>query len=132
MKSSRNREDSTKSCTVGNCELCNTSGNLHHLFVRCSLANYSWTMLGRVISRNLTETNIIFGVGQDVSINTIITVVCFTLYKYWLLCNKENKPRNVLAYRRFMSKELKWKAMVYSHMGKVKIASVCTDLIQLM
>ena len=58
----------------------------------------------------------IFG-RDDHSFNLVTSIVAFLLYKEWIVCTNNNVTRGKTKIVHFIMPELRFKSLVYSHIG---------------
>ena len=66
------------------CEMCNCMDVIHHMLIDCCLAKYVWSYVKNICDVNISDEIMMFGVCNNIPLNTVITMVCYFLYKYWI------------------------------------------------
>ena len=101
-----------------------------HMLVECKIASFSWTSLSNVVGEDIGIHEIILGKNTDVTTNTVISVVAFALYKYWLTSLKDDKKRSLVDYLLFLKREIAFRMSVYNHLCKHDIYNVLLSFYQ--
>ena len=80
--------------------------------------------VGDVISHD----NVIFGVELDSSMNYVVSIIVYYIYKEWLICSFENKIRRPDISNRSLITYLKIRMNVYSKCSDTIWYGVCNKL----
>ena len=80
--------------------------------------------VGDVISHD----NVIFGVDLDSSMNYVVSIIVYYIYKEWLICSFENKIRRPDISNRSLITYLKIRMNVYSKCSDPILYGVCNKL----
>ena len=78
--------DASKS---GNCEICALKDDIHHLLFKCTLAQSVWNTVAAHLDAPITDVEVFLGVN-DTTINYLYSFISFIIYKYWLVCSKND------------------------------------------
>ena len=94
------------------CDVCNDVQDICHLLYECKFNAKIWNLLGSVLNCNITMAQIIIG-DQAHSQNLLTSLLSFYIYKYWLICKNDKKPRVWKDVRVFIISELNYRREVY-------------------
>ncbi len=100
------------------CDVCDKEQTIIHLLFECKYVEKLWRTVDRTIGWSVQSDNIICGstmwFSPDVhSENTIITIVCFLIYKDWLLHSLDNRKRPPLLNENLFKFELELRQIIY-------------------
>ena len=78
-----------------NCEICNIVHDIPHLLFDCDLAQYIWEKAGKALNYefNKYEIIIIYEFRNMIPINYMITIISYSLYKFWIEYINEKKEK---------------------------------------
>jgi len=113
------------------CDVCEIQCDMYHLILTCTLAKYTWKVIGPAFIKPLTPANIIYGVDFNVYENYAVSFAAFVLYKYWLFCHAKGKNRSLQTYKLFLRNELRFKLDIYAYMKNVCISDKLSSMISL-
>jgi len=118
-----------KKSDIEECDTCKETCDINHMLITCKLAKYSWELVSAALNIDMTIENIILGIDQNAHNNFIISIICFILYKYWLLSHKEGRNRNITGLKIFLDNEIKMKIILYKYMGKNTLVNNLTNIL---
>ena len=81
---------------INNSNLCNIRGEVEtipHLLYTCRYAQAIWKDIDKILGFHVSLEMLLFGFNIDTNLNFILTVISYAIYKNWLICSFENKPR---------------------------------------
>ena len=87
------------------CDVCGESQTLEHLLYDCRYVRPIWQCV-EVIFDTVISYRRLLGVDEDFDHDNIATILCFLIYKEWLLLSLENKERNNVATLEYFKAEL--------------------------
>lgn len=102
-----------------NCEYCGGVETLEHLYFDCERVKNLWNLIGKTFKVKLNFKRIVLGyywgeTSFTVSLNGIISIVLFTIYKHWCI-NRENKDHFLTCC---LSREIKAELQLRKEMQK--------------
>ena len=74
------------------CDVCRLPQTIEHLLFTCGYAAPLWQIVDSVFDINVSFETIL-GVDDFCEYDNIVTLVCFLIYKEWLVLSLENKSR---------------------------------------
>ena len=97
------------------CDVCDQDQTIIHLLFECKHVERLWTSVGEALGMNNTQDSIMCGCmdGNFYGNNIIITLVCFLIYKDWLVRSLDNKKRSVDFNLELLKCELKLRMDIY-------------------
>ena len=101
------------------CEVCNQVQTIEHLLYSCCYVSPLWRIVNNVFGSNVNYYQIL-GLEENFEYNKIITIVCFLIYKQWLLLSLEGKSRSSTIALDWFKYELKFRVEIYQKCN-------CTD-----
>jgi len=116
------------------CDVCNAEQTILHLLFDCIYTKGIWKHVSFALGWTVEQHNILYGSENDSfqHDNIVITIVCYLIYKEWLLCSLANKSRSgVLNVQSFIY-ELDTRKSVYEKCKfDVNVAAIGNLLIHL-
>jgi len=95
------------------CDVCDQIQSIEHLLFECNYVKPLWTIINNIFSVNVQFAQIL-GLDNSFKFNAIVTLVCFLIYKEWLLQSLDGKARtNVIAVMYFKH-ELNLRHQIYT------------------
>jgi len=110
------------------CELCLVDDNIKHLLCDCVLAQSVWHKFEILQRRQVKPEDIILGHNETKQSNQIITILAFTIYKFWIQSSNENTPRTVTSLHALIKSDLIFRSKVYDNL---RLPDLSYSLIQL-
>ena len=103
-----------------NCEICNTVHDIPHLLFDCDLAQYIWKKAGKALNYefNKYEIIIIYESRNMIPINYMITIISYSLYKFWIEYINEKKKNNLIELRYHVLGELKYRKCLHHEINQ--------------
>ena len=77
------------------CDICNIDEDISHLLYNCEIANSIWRILSKILQRNISTTDVIISEHCEPHIVDVITIICYGIFKYWILSKDTKTKRNV-------------------------------------
>ena len=72
------------------CDVCDEPQTIEHLLYECMYVKPLWCIVNSTFGIAVNFKNIL-GMNESFEHNAIVTVICFFLYKEWLLMSLDNK-----------------------------------------
>ena len=96
------------------CDVCQEIQTIEHLLYDCSYVKPLWNIVDLVYG---TKVNFIQILGLDELSNygSVTTLICFQIYKEWLLLSLENKKRNSVIALEYFKNEIKLRIQIYEN-----------------
>ena len=92
--------------------MCNQVQTIEHLLYSCCYVSPLWRIVNNVFGSNVNYYQIL-GLDENLEYNAIITIVCFLIYKQWLLLSLEGKSRSSAIALDWFKYELKVRVEIY-------------------
>ena len=75
---------------------------------------------------NIEAKHIVIGlpIKKDNTVNIVISVIAYILYKFWSLCLKGTYVKDTKILKMFIKSELCYRAKVYEHLNVWKTANI--------
>ena len=103
------------------CDVCGESQTLEHLLYECCYVQPLWHTVEVVFNTDITYRRIL-GIEEDFDYDSIATILCFLIYKEWLLLSLENKKRNSVTALEYFKCELTLRQRIYEKCECIKLA----------
>ena len=94
------------------CDVCGERQSIQHLLYDCCYVQPLWTRVNRVFSINVSYRQIL-GLDVEFDYDCIVTLVCFIIYKQWLILSLNDKGRNSIAAYASFKEELLLRSSIY-------------------
>jgi hypothetical protein len=75
------------------CQFCDVEEAIQHLLFSCTYAKTIWQDLEQINATNIDLQDVILSDSLSHAEMFVISLVAFFIYKEWLLCSLENRPR---------------------------------------
>ena len=98
------------SSVLKKCIECGNQHSILHLLYECPNSSILWRLVEECFGYSVSPYKIIFGDSEETYINFIISLICYLLYKYWLLRKNEHIT---LSLKYFIVNELEYRNQVY-------------------
>ena len=95
-----------------NCDVCNQTQTIEHLLYSCCYVRPLWRIVNTVFGINVDYYQIL-GLDREFRYDAIVTIVCFFIYKEWLLLSLDSKSRNSAIVLDWYKYELKVRMDIY-------------------
>jgi len=92
--------------------MCDQQQTIEHLLYRCVHVKPLWQMINHVFRLNVNFRQIL-GIDTKFNQNPVTTIVCFLIYKQWLLLSLENKGRSQNSLLPFVKAEVLLRLRIY-------------------
>ena len=114
--------------TNNQCDICGKIETVHHLLFECSYAQAIWKDVENVLGIKVTLAKVLFGLDLADDLNYILSIVCYCIYKEWLICSFEHKQRNKMPSLRNFNNDMLFRKHVYEILHKKKFDAICVLL----
>ena len=111
----------------GRCEICQCKDDIYHLIFDCQLAQTVWNIVSAHLNYVITDEDVIFGTNNP-NMNYFISFIAFLIYKYWLICSKNNEQRTILALKLLIRNDLFYKSQSYKFLKKEELSNILQNL----
>ena len=120
------------------CIFCQHAHAIPPLLFSCNLTNTLWNIISTILGIRIDVEAIVFGLTNNLKLNNILSILGYSIYKYWLVYKDETAKGNVMVhniqkYKQYIQTELRYKIKVYElveHMdhsiGDMMINIVCS------
>ena len=91
----------------------------------CKCIKSIWDITSQEIGLPITLSSVVLGkwvIPVPPSIQYITSVIAYTTYKFWLLCNDGKEIRNSEQYSKFVCSDLLYRAKVIRHIGDMYVS----------
>ena len=105
------------------CDVCNESHTIMHLLYDCHYAKCMWAIVNATFGLNITYEQVL-GLDLLFDKNDIATLVCFLIYKEWLVLSLEHKKRTPPFCRNRFEYELNTRLMIYKQCHSIRPSHV--------
>ena len=90
------------------CDICNIDEDISHLLYNCEIANSIWRILSPYRSEHC-EPHIV----------DVITIICYGIFKYWILSKDTKTKRNVNTFLACLRAYINYRCMYDLHWQKL-------------
>ena len=111
--------------TVNTCDICNEIQDIAHLLFYCKYAKKIWKEAESILNIELSIENVIFGIDMSWVLNTVISLLCYFIYKEWLIHSLENNSRNHMYALKSFRYDFTFHHNVFKSMGAKFIPVTC-------
>ena len=104
-----------KSNLIDCCDICSRDQTIIHLLFDCRYVHKLWEIISVALGWNVQQHNILYGSIEEnfMHDNIVITVICFLIYKEWLLYSLDNKNRPGVLNHQTLKCELEIRKSIY-------------------
>ena len=102
------------------CDVCGESQTLEHLLYECCYVPPLWHTVEVVFNTDITYRRIL-GIAEDFDYDRRATILCFLIYKEWLLLSLEGKKRNSVTALEYFKCELTLRQRIYEKCECIKL-----------
>ena len=113
------------------CSLCRYEESVSHLIYECYYAKYIWNIVQQALNMTITHDMVIFGTDLSLSINTVLSLIAYIIYKDWLVCSLEKKCRKQFPCYTTLLNEIRFRKVIYCGCDKKKWGEICNLLDQI-
>ncbi len=106
------------------CDLCNEYDTQCHIIFECSIVRNIWHKISNNIGKRVTLNDITFGITLDRETNNLVSQICYTIHKYWIMRINENIIASEKQLTEIIVNDLRFKSSVMSYLKENKIASM--------
>jgi len=99
------------------CDVCNNPQTIEHLLFECSYVKPIWSLVGEICNVEITYKKLL-GFEKDFVYNNFVSLICFLIYKEWLLLSLQSKKRNTCINLLFFKHELKLRLTIYENCAR--------------
>ena len=110
------------------CSICGDTETVIHLLYECTYAQTIWKYVENTLGFKNTLANVLFGLDLADDFNYVISIVCYCIYKEWLICSFEQKERRMVPSLKHFKTDLLFRKQVYENLHKTKFDIVCVHL----
>ena len=111
--------------TYKQCDICGEIETVHHLLFECSYAQAIWKDVENVLGIKITLAKVLFGLDLADDLNYVISIVCYCIYKEWLICSFEQNQRKRVPSLRNFKNDMLFRKQVYENMHKNNFDAIC-------
>ena len=90
---------------IDECDVCRLPQTIEHLLFTCTYVTHIWRIVDSVFDINVSFETIL-GVDDFCEYDNNVTIVCFLIYKEWLVLSLENKSRENSIMLQYLKDEL--------------------------
>ena len=101
--------------------MCGESQTLEHLLFDCRYVRPIWQCVEFAFGIVISYRRLLC-VDEDFEHDNIATILCFLIYKEWLLLSLENKERTCVAKLEHFKAELTLRGQIYEKCKCIKVA----------
>ena len=94
------------------CDMCGQTQSIEHLLYNCVYVKPLWQVVDKVFQLNINFGQIL-GIDTHFNHHPITTIVCFLIYKQWLLLSLENKHRAQNSLLPYVKAEMLLRLRIY-------------------
>ena len=94
------------------CDVCERSQTIEHLLFSCKYVQPLWKKVSQLLNINVTFQTLL-GVDNVFIYNHVFTLICFIIYKDWLLHSLGHKNRNIILNTNFYKYEVLLRLSIY-------------------
>ena len=94
------------------CDVCGETQTIKHLLYDCSYVKPLWHIVNVVYGTNVNFKQIL-GLDEMFDHNAVTTIICFVIYKEWLLLSLDNKKRSPVIALAYFKNELNIRIEIY-------------------
>ncbi len=111
------------------CIYCGNIEDISHLLFYCRQPRNIWTRVSAFFSFQITLKEIIFGVSNENEVNTVISYICYAIYKKYLI-DKSNVD-NFYDLHMFIRKDIRDRLLLMRYFDKVPelLVQIMSDLV---
>ena len=115
------------------CDVCQEIQSIEHLLFECQYVKPLWDKVNNTFSTKVNY-KVILGLDGTCDIDLIVTMICYFIYKEWLLVSLEDKCRNEYIDFNFYKGELNLRLQIFKqckrfHLEELNlIESLLSDL----
>jgi len=113
------------------CSLCQEEESVSHLIFACYYAKNIWNIVQQALNMSITHDMVIFGTDLSLSINTVLSLITYLIYKDWLVCSLEKKSRKQYPCYKTLLGEICFKKSIYCGCDQKKWGEICNLLDQI-
>lgn len=99
--------------TSGKCDVCNEIQTIKHLLFDCTYVKPVWNIVNNQLALDISYQQIL-GLDKSFDHNAIVTIICFIIYKEWLVLSFQNKARSHATSMTYFKNELQVRANIYT------------------
>jgi len=94
------------------CDVCQEIQTIEHLLFECTYVKPLWDKISSTLGTNVNY-NVILGLDSKCDVDLIVTMICYFIYKEWLLLSLEDKCRKKHIDLNFYKDELKLRLQIF-------------------
>ena len=97
------------------CDICNIDEDISHLLYNCEIANSIWRIVSKIVQRNISVIDVIISEHCEPHIVDVITIICYGIFKYWILSKNTKTKRNVNTFLASLRAYINYRCMYDLH-----------------
>ena len=94
------------------CDICEYPQSIKHLLFECECVKPLWNSFNNIFGLNVSFRQLL-GLDKNFRTNDLTTVICFIIYKQWLLASLNNKLRSTPLPLSYFKEELGIRIRIY-------------------
>ena len=106
------------------CAVCGNTKTQVHIIYSCPLVHNLWKTVSNNVARQITLSDIHFGVNFDRITNNLIAQIAFSIQKYWLIRTNEKNIPSQEDLITLIVNDLKYKSIIMECTKEHAISSI--------
>jgi len=94
------------------CDVCSNPQTIEHLLFECVYVKPLWTLVEGICNVTITYKTVL-GLDKCFKYNSLSSIICFLIYKEWLISSLQKKTRNTAVRLSFFKSELQLRLSIY-------------------
>ena len=94
------------------CDVCSSSQTIEHLLYGCTYIKPLWRLIEKYLGVTIGYKQIL-GLDKLFKEDAVVTIICFLIYKEWLVLSLENEKRNTHISMSYYKGELLLRTQIY-------------------
>ena len=111
------------------CQFCDVEETIQHFLFSCTYAKTIWQDLEQITATNIDLQDVILSDSLNHAEMFVISLIAFFIYKEWLLCSLDNRPRLNNANLIKKIPNIKYKIEVYKSLGWIDINALLFNIV---
>ena len=100
------------------CDVCNQIQTIEHLLFGCNYVKPLWQIVNTLYGINITFHQIL-GLDKHFKYDSITTIICFIIYKEWLLLSLDGKYRHPEIALEYFKHEIAIRLEIYKQCDSI-------------
>ena len=109
------------------CSACSQKETQIHIIYLCPNVKHIWITVSHNIGKNITVHDILFGTNVKRPINNLISQICFSLHKYWVIKTQEKFQSNPKELLDTVINDLKYKSCIMHEIKEPVIGEIYSN-----